>query len=196
MYRYNTLILIIIFILFTGCQQKQEDNTLQQPNTDDRFIEVKNSHPDEKKDFNNEQIAVHLARVASNVPHVQDAAAVVAGPYAVVGIDVAEDIDRQRVGTIKYTVTEALQEDPYGKTAVVIADGDIMARIRGMGDKIQQGYPVQGVVDELAAIIARYMPDLPINEDLPEEPDQNKENISDKEEEKLQDIQKEQSGEH
>src|SRR5699024_11699221 len=59
--------------------------------------------------------ADHLANVAGDVPNVKDATAVVAGPYAVVGIDVDKDLDRSRVGTIKYSVTEALQHDPYGK---------------------------------------------------------------------------------
>lgn len=97
-----------------------------------------------------------------------------AGPYAVVGIDVDKDLDRSRVGSIKYAVLEALQKDPYGKTAVVVADGDVVERIRSMSDKAGQGYPVQGFVDELSAIVGRYMPDFPINEDRPKERDQNK----------------------
>src|SRR5699024_5672262 len=100
-----------------------------------------------------------------------------------------------RFGSIKYSVNEALHHDPYGKTAVVVADADVLERLRGMGDKINQGYPVQGVVDELAAIVGRYMPDFPINEDRPQETDQNKQIIPDDEEEHLDNKQKEQSNE-
>ncbi|MGM8364263.1 YhcN/YlaJ family sporulation lipoprotein [Virgibacillus sp. W0181] len=196
MYVRLSFFIFISLFMIVGCQQEQDNNTLPEQNKEDRFIKVKNSNPEDNNDLDNEQIAIHLSEVASDVPYVRDAAAVVAGPYAVVGIDVDADIDRQRVGTIKFSVTEALQDDPYGKTAVVIADGDIMTRLQGMGDKIQQGYPVRGVIDELAAIIGRYMPDLPINDKLPEESDENKKNMSDEEEDQLEDIQEEQSGEH
>lgn len=189
---------ILLFILLTvvvGCQQKNEDSTLLEQSDADKFIEVKDSSPEKKNNLDNEQIASHLARVASEVPDVRDAAAVVAGPYAVVGIDVNKEVDRQRIGSIKYTVTEALQDDPYGKTAVVVADADMTERLRGMADKIQEGYPIQGIVTELATIVGRYMPEMPINDNTPEEPDENKENISDQDEKKLEDIQKEQSKE-
>lgn len=131
--------------------------------------------------------------MASDVPEVNDAAAVVAGPYAVVGIDVDKDIDRSRVGTIKYTVSEALYHDPYGKTAVVVADADIMERLRGMSDKIARGQPISGIVDELAAIVGRYMPDFPIMGNVPENPNQNKDMMPENKEEQLEDLQEEQS---
>src|SRR5699024_2457091 len=110
-------------------------------NQDQGIIHVKDSSIEENQQFENKDIATHLANVASDVPNVHDAAAIVAGPYAVVGIDVDGTLDRSRVGTIKYTVSEALQHDPYGKTAVVIADADIMERIRSMRQNIQDGYP-------------------------------------------------------
>src|SRR5699024_8421603 len=113
----------------------------------------------------------------------------------VVGIDVDKDLDRSRVGTIKYSVTEALQHDPYGKTAVVVADADVMERLRGMGNKISKGHPVQGVVDELSAIVGRYMPDFPIKEDKQNETDKNKEVITNEDKDKLNDIEDEQTDE-
>src|SRR5699024_5508335 len=114
-------------------------------------------------------------------------------PYTVVAIDVDEDIDRTRVGTIKYSVSEALYHDPYGKTAIVIADADLMARINNMGDKMQQGYPVQGVVEELAAIVGRYMPEFPVRDDQPIEPDNNKDVLPEDDEQRLEDLEEEQS---
>src|SRR5699024_2933310 len=125
----------------------------------------------------------------------KDATAVVAGPYAVVGIDVDKDLDRSRVGTIKYSETEALQHDPYGKTAEIVADADVMERLRGMGNKFSKGQPCQGVVYELSAIVGRYMTDFPINEDQPRKPDQNKDVIPNKDQNKLNDIEDEQSDE-
>ncbi|MFD2628256.1 YhcN/YlaJ family sporulation lipoprotein [Oceanobacillus kapialis] len=178
-----------------GCQQSEEE-PLASKDESSQYIQVKDSDPAQRKNLNNSQIATHLANIASDVPNVNDAASVVAGPYAVVGIDVDKDLDRSRVGTIKYAVLEALYHDPYGKSAIVVADADITERIRGMGNKIQQGQPVQGIVDELAAIVGRYMPDFPINDQQPQEPDQNKEIIPEKDKRKLEEIEGEQSNHH
>ncbi|WP_106497749.1 YhcN/YlaJ family sporulation lipoprotein [Lentibacillus sp. Marseille-P4043] len=182
-----------VMIVLVGCQQQEKDTSLPDEETGNQFIQVEDSHPIKKKNINSEQMANHLANIASDVPNVRDSAAVVAGPYAVVGIDVDKDLDRSRVGTIKYSVLEALRHDPYGKTAVVVADADMTERIRGMSDKISQGHPAQGIVDELSAIVGRYMPDFPIDEDQPVEPDQNKEVIPKEDEKKLDDIQEDQS---
>jgi YhcN/YlaJ family sporulation lipoprotein len=193
-FRIGILGICLFFLI--GCGQNNEDHALptEKENPDDRIINVKNSAPNEKKDFSNEEIANHLAHIASDVPQVDDAVAIVVGPYAVVGIDVDKELDRSRVGTIKYSVLEALQHDPYGRTAVVVADGDITERIRGMNDKIRQGYPIQGIVDEVAAIVGRYMPDIPLPEDQPEEPDQNRKIINDEEDQqKMDDIVDDQS---
>lgn len=198
MYLRMGLVVLIIYAFLFGCQQNNDQESLQmndQNNDTQQLTNVRNSDPGEVKNLSNEDIAIHLANVASDVPNVNDAASIVAGPYAVVGIDVDEDLDRSRVGTIKYSVTEALQHDPYGKTAVVVADADIMERLRSMGRKIEEGYPVQGVVDELAAIVGRYMPEFPINDDQPVEPDQNKEIIPEEDRERLDDIEKDQSNE-
>ncbi|QKY68924.1 YhcN/YlaJ family sporulation lipoprotein [Lentibacillus sp. CBA3610] len=185
------------FTLLIGCQQNQDEQSLpEETENNDRFIQVEDSDPVEQQRLTNNEIATHLSNVASDVPDVENATSVVAGPYAVVGIDVDKDLDRSRVGSIKYSVLEALQKDPYGKTAVVVADGDVVERIRSMGDKMAQGYPVTGIVDELSAIVGRYMPEAPINEDRPKEGDQNKESIPEDEEQQLDDVEEEQSNHH
>ncbi|MFC3040205.1 YhcN/YlaJ family sporulation lipoprotein [Virgibacillus xinjiangensis] len=187
------ILLLSLFFVLLGCQQEEEEPLAQQENENSDMMQVENSAPAERKELDNEQIADRLANLADDVPNVEDATAVVAGPYAVVGIDVDKDLDRSRVGTIKYSVLEALYHDPYGKTAVVVADADANERIRDMADKISQGHPVQGIVDEVAAIVGRYMPDFPMNENAPQEPDQNKQMIPENEEQKLEDIEEEQS---
>ncbi|MDC3412790.1 YhcN/YlaJ family sporulation lipoprotein [Aquibacillus sp. 3ASR75-11] len=178
-------------LFLVACQE--EESLPNQKNQNPTTIQVKDSDPIKKQTLSNEQIANHLADLANDVPNVQGATSVVAGSYAVVGIDVDKDLDRSRVGTIKYTVLEALQEDPYGKTAIVIADADGTERIKQMADKIEQGHPIQGVVDELSAIVGRYMPEFPINEDQPSEPDQNEEVIPKEDEKELDQIQDDQS---
>lgn len=150
------LLIIVMLVIFVGCSNQQEEKSKEsQQNT------IEPTHYQNQETLTNNEIATHLATVASQVPEVHDAAAVIAGPYAVVGIDIDENTERERVGTIKYSVTEALQHDTYGRTAVVIADGDIMTRIREMSHRLNEGHPVQGITEELANIVSRYMPTVP-----------------------------------
>ncbi|WP_163970784.1 YhcN/YlaJ family sporulation lipoprotein [Oceanobacillus halotolerans] len=180
-------------VMFLAACQQEDDEALPREGTNNQYIQVENSSEQNNRNLSNEEIADHLANLASDVPNVEDAASVVAGPYAVVGIDVDKDLDRSRVGTIKYSVLEALKHDPYGKTAVVVADADVTERLRGMGNKIQQGHPIEGIVDELSGIVGRYMPDFPIHENQPKEPDQNEEVVPEEEENKLEDVEEDQS---
>jgi YhcN/YlaJ family sporulation lipoprotein len=193
--RFKKFIITAVILLFvSGCQQNDEEPLAnEEQDQQDRLIQVKDSDPVEREELTNGEIADHLANIASDVPEVNDAASIVAGPYTVVGIDIDGQLDRSRVGTVKYSVQEALYHDPYGKTAVVVADADITERIRGMGDKIQQGHPVRGVVDELAAIVGRYMPEFPVNHDPPQEPDQNKTDIPEEDEQKMEELEEEHS---
>ncbi|MDC3416520.1 YhcN/YlaJ family sporulation lipoprotein [Aquibacillus salsiterrae] len=185
----GTILMISVFLI--GCQQNS--NLANQSEKRDQPIQVKNTAPMEREDYSNEEIAQHLSNIASKVPNVNGAYAVVAGPYAVVGVDLDKDFDRSRVGTVKFSVAEALQDDPYGKTAIVVADADGTERIRNMADKIKQGHPIEGVVDELAAIVGRYMPEMPVKENQSEVPDDNEELINEREENKLDEIQEDQS---
>lgn len=190
MNRYLFPLLILIGIMLASCNQNNATPPKEQ--TNDKILVEQSSYED-NQNLNNQEIASHLATIATEVPDVRDAAAIIAGPYAVVGIDIDEATERQRVGTIKYSVNEALKKDPYGKTAVVVADADMTERIREMGNKIQQGYPVQGVVDELAEIVSRYMPSFPVPENRPKDEDENKQKVPEDEQRKMEDIQRDQS---
>lgn len=183
-------ILCIVIILLIGCQQ-----TAERAPTHNKNEPIVNKMSSRDMTNNNTTIADHLANIAAKVPHVEQATALIAGPFAVVGIDVDKNLDRQTVGVVKYSVAEALHEDPYGKTAVVIADGDIGQRLKNMQTEIADGRPIQGVVDELAAIVARYMPSMPVEEDKPIESEHEDNIISDEKEKKIEDIQKEQKKE-
>lgn len=195
--RQLSIILVSVLSLLTavGCQQGATDDLVDE-NSRQNVIHVKNSDPVEREDLSNEQLAERLAGIAAGIPNVIDATAVVAGPYVVVGVDVDKDLDRSRVGTVKYSVAEALKKDPYGRNAIVMADADIMERLRHMGNKISQGYPAQGIVDELSAIVGRYMPEAPPSENQPKEPNENKEIMPEQEEEELDNIQNQQSKGH
>jgi len=112
-----------------------------------------------------EERANYLAGLASDIPHVKNATAVVAGDYAIIGIDVDKDLDRSKVGSIKYSVAESIKHDPLGAGAVVVADPDINARLKEIKDDMSKGRPIQGIINELADITGRLMPELPPQED-------------------------------
>ncbi|WP_431799545.1 YhcN/YlaJ family sporulation lipoprotein [Halobacillus andaensis] len=131
------LLLLSGIFLLAACQQQEEDSLLQEKpqGTDTNMQYVTDSDPVEPEDKTTQETARHLARLAVEVPDVKDATALVAGNYAVVGIDVDKDLDRSRVGVIKYSVAEALEDDPDGKNAVIVADADGVERIRDLGEK-------------------------------------------------------------
>ncbi|MCP3031061.1 YhcN/YlaJ family sporulation lipoprotein [Halobacillus sp. A1] len=187
-------ILIIGGLLFLiACQQQESDSLLQEKsNTNTNMQYVSNSDPVPREDKTNQETARHLAKLAVEIPDVHDATAVVIGKFAVVGIDVDKDLDRSRVGVIKYSVAESLKDDPYGREALIVADADGVERIRDLGSKMAEGHPVEAVTDELSQIVARYLPEGPVEHE-PEETDQNKEKIPENEEKEIDEIQEEQS---
>ncbi|WCF11124.1 YhcN/YlaJ family sporulation lipoprotein [Paenibacillus thiaminolyticus] len=118
-------------------------------------------------------VSQHLADLAGKVHGVKAANCVVFGNTAIVGIDVDGATERSRVGTIKYSVAEALSKDKYGANALVTADMDINARLREMAADIRQGRPISGFANELADIVGRIVPQVPshvkqIRENAPE----------------------------
>lgn len=141
----------ICVIGLIGCQSNNNQN-----GQGNNVVDINYTNNDEPND-----IAEHLVNLASSVPDVNDATALVIGRYAIVGIDVNKDLDRSRVGTVKYTVGEALKDDPYGAYAIVTADADITERINRMRQDMQDGRPVAGVMEELGEIVNRLMPETP-----------------------------------
>lgn len=116
-----------------------------------------------------EEVAERLVTLATKIDKVNDATAVVVGRWAVVGIDLDATLDRSEVGTVKYSVAEALKADPVGAYAIVTADVDINQRLREMNQQIRDGQPIQGIMEELADIVGRLMPQFPRNVDEPRE---------------------------
>ncbi|MFD2443376.1 YhcN/YlaJ family sporulation lipoprotein [Bacillus sp. CGMCC 1.16607] len=150
------LLLLTLLFIISGCNnngvvEKQQQN----------LIQVKNSTLQEVDRKTGQEIAQHLVKLTSSMPNINDATAVVIGKYAIVGIDVKENIDRSQVGSIKYSVAESLKNDPYGAKAIVIADPDLTARLKEISEDIENGEPIQGIINELADISGRLMPEIP-----------------------------------
>ncbi|MCM3025717.1 YhcN/YlaJ family sporulation lipoprotein [Bacillus safensis] len=162
---FLTLFMIQTIILLGACQQQEKPEALDKQDGRQHLVKVSDSS---KKKANQARpstdVAQHLVNVTEHVADVNDATAIVIGRYAVVGIDVKDDLDRSKVETIKYSVAKALRNDPEGANAVVVADPDTVSRLKEMGKEIQAGRPVSGIMDELAAIVGRVMPEMPRNE--------------------------------
>ncbi|WP_332275446.1 YhcN/YlaJ family sporulation lipoprotein [Bacillus velezensis] len=200
------ILFIIIQALFilTGCTAVQDGRgrNIQNESADQRDakpIHVKNTAPETAENSGRTDIAKHLVEVTEKIPGISDATAVVLGRYSVVGIDVDDNLERSKVESIKYTVAQALKNDPYGANAVVVADPDTVSRLRGMGSDIKAGRPVSGILDELAAIVGRVMPEVPndVTDNEKESPTQsNDDQLNERDQNKLQNEQNDQSDHH
>ncbi|WP_197407266.1 YhcN/YlaJ family sporulation lipoprotein [Bacillus paralicheniformis] len=155
------LILIQTVMLLSACgiQNNARNEANELPGN--KPIQVKNSSQEPVNRKDGQAISRRLVKITESVPGVNDATAVVLGRLAVVGIDVKDNLERSKVESIKYSVAEALQNDPYGANAAVVADPDTVNRLRAMGREIQAGRPVKGILDELAAIVGRVLPEVP-----------------------------------
>lgn len=154
------ILLLSAFLLLNGCNSQDESS---EKTKDDNYkvTTVKNSTIKETDRLTGKQVANRLTQIAASIPLVNDATAVVIGKYAIVGIDIDDDIERSQVGTIKYSVGEALQNDPYGANAIIVADPDLNERIREVSRDIQNGKPVRGILNELSDITSRIIPEIP-----------------------------------
>lgn len=154
------LILIGVTCLMFGCQpaNKPPANQSAPPDNMPRTERVKQTAPDPNPSRNPQEVAQRMVQIATKMPQVEGATAVAAGGYTIVGIDVDPALDRGRVGTIKYSVAEALKEDPQGANALVTADTDLVQRLRELSDAARNGRPIAGIAEELGEIATRIMP--------------------------------------
>lgn len=157
-----TLTVCLLLAACTTNNKPPANQSAPQPNQNAPMTQrVQQTAPSKAYNQDSQATADRLVELARKVPKVHDATAVVIGKYAVVGIDVNAHLDRPEVGVIKYSVAEALKEDPQGANALVTADPDIVQRLREMAADIRRGHPVRGFAEELADIVGRIIPQLP-----------------------------------
>ncbi len=193
------LILIQTVMLLSACgiQNNARNEANELPGN--RPIQVKNSSQEPVNREDGQAISRRLVKITESVPGVNDATAVVLGRLAVVGIDVKDNLERSKVESIKYSVAEALQNDPYGANAAVVADPDTVNRLRAMGREIQAGRPVKGILDELAAIVGRVLPEVPNDTTDNQQTNPTKSNndqLNDRNQKQLEKEQNKQSNKH
>ncbi|WP_309299358.1 YhcN/YlaJ family sporulation lipoprotein [Paenibacillus sp. YYML68] len=163
------VVFLLLAVALTGCNQSPKNGAnSSQADDPNRQVKVQQTAPQKKEIQDAEGVAQRLEQIATSIPNVESANCVVFGNTAVVGINVPEGMDRAKVGTIKLSVAEALKKDPYGVDALVTADMDLGERLRQIRVHIQQGHGLNGLGEELAAIIGRIVPQLPRDVDTPE----------------------------
>jgi YhcN/YlaJ family sporulation lipoprotein len=153
----RSIFLFIMSFLLSSCSSS--DDVKNNPNK--QTLNVNNSNIQNVDRKTGQDISKHLVELATSIPNVNDATAVVLGKYAIVGIDVNSKIDRSKVGSIKFSVAEALKKDPQGAYAVVVADPDTTQRIKNISSEIKDGHPLQGIMVELSEVAGRLMPEVP-----------------------------------
>ncbi len=172
--RKRIIILILLALITTiGCQARNTPPGNEAAPPDGKIEKterVPQTARNPKRDKDPTEVAFRLAKLANRIPQVNDAIVIVFGDYAIVGIDIDATLDRSRAGTIKYTVAEALKDDPMGAKALVTSDPDIMQRLRDMNEDIKLGHPIKGFAEELSDIMARIMPQAPKAVPKKEEP--------------------------
>jgi len=191
------LLLFTVFFscILSACTVNQQ--SVQENENQTELIRVKNSVPEQIQKRSAEDISRHLVQLASSIPNVNDATAVVVGKYALVGIDVDATLERSEVGSIKYSVAESLKKDPFGANAIVIADPDTYARLREIGGDIRNGKPVTGFLEELADIAGRIIPEAASEiRKNPSETETNDDKLPAGEQKELKKEQQDQSNNH
>ncbi|QAY65404.1 YhcN/YlaJ family sporulation lipoprotein [Paenibacillus protaetiae] len=157
---YKLIAAVLVMLLAAGCGTVARNETSPSPQNN-KNVRVQQTDPRAPAKASSADVANHLEQLARSVPGVKKAHAVVMGNTAVVGIDVDGNLDRSRVGTIKYSVAEAFHKDPYGINALVTADMDLSKRIAELGADIRRGKPVTGFAEEMADIMGRIIPQVP-----------------------------------
>lgn len=187
--------LLCIVLIISGCGAENDTSQEEQ----ERRVNVQDSTNGQINREESEDRSRYLAELAKGIPEVKDATAVVIGNFAVVGIDVNEDLDRSEVGSIKYSVSESMKDDPQGANAMVVADPDLTARLKEVAQDFSNGSPIQGIMNELADITGRIMPEVPADnlEPNPKNPTEEPEDkLNENQENKLDKTQNRQSNYH
>ncbi|SDM89783.1 sporulation lipoprotein, YhcN/YlaJ family [Paenibacillus sp. yr247] len=153
-------VLLLVLTLAVGCSQAPKNGAPSQ-DTNHQQVKVQQIAPQKLEIKDSKAVAERLENLATSIPEVESSHCVVFGNTTVVGINIRKDLDRAKIGTVKYSVAEALKKDPYGVNAIVTADLDLDQRLRNIRDNIQAGRPITGFAEQMADIIGRVMPQLP-----------------------------------
>ncbi len=166
----KSMCLLLVLLLLTSCgiankesSPSPQDKQSVKPasNQGNREVRPLSSDVVNAKDESEVALKDHFEQLAKRVPGVNGAHCVVLNNVAIVGLDVDGSLGRSRVGSIKYSVAEAIRKDPRSVRALVTADMDLSSRLAEMSRHVSKGNPISGFASELADIVGRIMPQLP-----------------------------------
>lgn len=155
------LVYLLLIAVMTGCSKSPQNGSASSPSSNQDRVQTQQIAPPKLEIKDARAVADRLEQLATSIPDVQSAHCVVFGNTAVVGINVKQEMDRAKVGTVKYSVAEALRKDPYGVNAIVTADMDLDQRLRDIRGNVKNGKPITGFAEQMADIIGRIIPQLP-----------------------------------
>lgn len=153
------VIVAALALSLTGCASN--NNYGSSPSNNVNNVRTQSVKQQSAASMNHNEHIAHLEKLATGIEGVNNAHVVILGNTAIVGLDVGADLERSRVGTIKFSVAEALRNDPYGVNAMVTADIDLSERIKEIKGDIYAGRPFTGIAEELADIVGRIVPQIP-----------------------------------
>ena len=156
--------ILFVILVLAACGNQEAENHTENPD----LLQVENEGNSQNREHTDQEAAERLTELATRVPNVNNASAVVFGNYTIIGLDIDDNLDRSQSGSVKHAVTEIIKHDPYGHYAYVLADPDIMARIDEINESIQSGESPGVILEELANIVGRAIPDMPMRETRPE----------------------------
>ena len=107
------LMFLSLLLIAGGCQMKND--VTDEKNAELNGQQFRNNVHNEINSTENKEISSRLEKATLEVPHVRAADAIVLGNYVFVAVDVDAEIERSQVDSIKYAVSERLQNDPDGK---------------------------------------------------------------------------------
>ena len=157
----RTLSTLIITSVLMGCgvSKGSSSNAASNDQGHSNLQEVKQTVPNPQNKLSNKAVAKRLASIARGINGVNSVTVVVLGGYSIVGLDIDQHLGRHQTGNIKYAVANSLKNDPYGTNALVTSDPDIIQRLKDMNTDLQKGKPIKGILNQLALIVERLVPD-------------------------------------
>ncbi|HLR34846.1 MAG TPA: YhcN/YlaJ family sporulation lipoprotein [Tissierellales bacterium] len=100
-----------------------------------------------------------IVKKCTDLKDIEDAAVVISGKTALVGIDLDEDVEGEMTNELKRKVVKIVKDtDRNIENVGVSADPDIWKRIVSMADDIEDGKPLSGFANEIEEIFRRIAP--------------------------------------
>lgn len=109
----------------------------------------------------NTKRAKYIAEVITGLPEVEKTTVVITGNSALIGANLASDINEKEVNKIKKTIEEkTLSTDASLKNVSITVSPEVVEKIRDIAEKLNQGRNIDGLAEELGSIIRRITPTI------------------------------------